>query len=453
MDLGLERAGMECAWRVEIDEYCQKVLNKHWPDVPKYKDVKDVGKNLESVDLIAGGFPCQPHSVAGKQKGAEDDRNLWPEYLRIIRTLKPRYVLGENVPGIASTYLDTVLSDLEGEGYTCSTFNLPACAFDAPHRRERIFIIAYSSSDIGDLRSELGSDRWTQKTEQIGMGGETVADTDRDGRSRGRQQSRDSKTNGSIAREIQTRGNQAYKKNKIAQSYSGSKDVADTEGIHAQGFDQRQRQRKPGRESWWTTEPRMGGTPDGFPCWLVRHIGRGMSYEESARATETLQSLWNYDVSQALWRTIGGFDRIQQAEILFAIMCEYERNPDETRLLLESKEALETKARSLWEQQKITGSSHRSGYNKQQSKEHTDTMQTLSRLLSFDGKTNWQVSSWEDGIPRVATGIENRVDKLRGLGNAVVPQVAEWIGRRIIEFNDSQTQERPKVRQEGQEPR
>ena len=116
MDLGLDRAGMECAWQVEIDEYCLKVLEKHWPDVPKYKDVKDVGKeNLKTVDLIAGGFPCQPHSVAGKRKGAEDDRNLWPEFIRIIRDLKPRFVLGENVPGIVTTYLDTVLSDLEGE--------------------------------------------------------------------------------------------------------------------------------------------------------------------------------------------------------------------------------------------------------------------------------------------------------------------------------------------------
>ena len=116
LDLGLERAGMECAWQVEIDDYCTRVLAKHWPDVPKYKDVCDVGKqNLEPVDLIAGGFPCQPHSVAGKRKGAEDDRNLWPEYLRIVREVKPRYVLGENVLGIVSTYIDTVLSDLESE--------------------------------------------------------------------------------------------------------------------------------------------------------------------------------------------------------------------------------------------------------------------------------------------------------------------------------------------------
>lgn len=149
IDLGLERAGMTCAWQVEIDDYCNKILEKHWPDVPRYKDVKDVGRNLEPVDLISGGFPCQPHSLAGKRRGAEDDRNLWPEYFRVIKELKPRYVLAENVPGILTTYIDTVLSDLESEAYTCGTFNVPAVAFGAPHRRERIFVIAYTKGSQG----------------------------------------------------------------------------------------------------------------------------------------------------------------------------------------------------------------------------------------------------------------------------------------------------------------
>ena len=145
MDAGLEWAGMECIFQVEIDDWCRGRLKKHWPNVPKYKDVRDVGKrNLQSVDLLAGGFPCQPHSLAGKQLGEADDRNLWPEFIRIIRETKPRYVLAENVPGIVTTYLDTVLSDLEREDYTCTTLNIPAIAFGAPHRRERIFIVAYT---------------------------------------------------------------------------------------------------------------------------------------------------------------------------------------------------------------------------------------------------------------------------------------------------------------------
>ena len=143
IDLGLERAGMECAWQVENDPYCIKVLEKHWPNTRRYEDVRSV-TNPEPVDLLAGGFPCQPHSVAGKRRGAEDDRNLWPEYLRLIKETRPRYIIAENVPGIVSTYIDTVLSDLESEGYACWTFNLPACAFDAPHRRERIFIVGYA---------------------------------------------------------------------------------------------------------------------------------------------------------------------------------------------------------------------------------------------------------------------------------------------------------------------
>jgi DNA (cytosine-5)-methyltransferase 1 len=192
-DLGFERAGMECAWQVEIDDYCNRVLEKHWPDVRRYRDVKEVhgvlahtkskprwnirenagnGKRRESggksgqscidtripgrttcpsclppVDLICGGFPCQPHSVAGKRRGAKDDRDLWPEYRRIIEEVRPRWVVGENVPGIRTTILDQVLSDLEGIGYTAETISVPACAFDAPHRRERYFIVAYAEQE------------------------------------------------------------------------------------------------------------------------------------------------------------------------------------------------------------------------------------------------------------------------------------------------------------------
>jgi len=145
-DLGLERAGMQCRWQVEIDPFCQKVLAKHWPHVARYEDVRECGKhNLEPVDLVCGGFPCQPHSEAGKQKGADDDRDLWPEYRRLIAELRPRWVVAENVPGIRHTILDAVLSDLEGLDYSAGTLDLPAVAFDARHIRHRIFIIAHTN--------------------------------------------------------------------------------------------------------------------------------------------------------------------------------------------------------------------------------------------------------------------------------------------------------------------
>jgi DNA (cytosine-5)-methyltransferase 1 len=143
IDLGLERAGMTCEWQVEIDDYCTRVLEKHWPHVARYRNVRDCGThNLEPVDLIAGGFPCQPHSVAGRRRGKADDRNLWPEYRRIVAELRPRWVLAENVPGIIHTMLDEVLSDLESLAYSVGTLVVPAVAFDAPHRRDRVFIVA-----------------------------------------------------------------------------------------------------------------------------------------------------------------------------------------------------------------------------------------------------------------------------------------------------------------------
>jgi len=144
-DLGLERAGMQCVAQVEIDPFCQKVLTKHWPNVERFSDVRECGKhNLPTADLICGGFPCQPHSLAGKRRGAKDDRDLWPEYRRIIAECRPRWVIGENVPGIRTTILDQVLSDLDDLGYTTGAIVIPACAFDAPHRRERVFVVAHA---------------------------------------------------------------------------------------------------------------------------------------------------------------------------------------------------------------------------------------------------------------------------------------------------------------------
>ena len=145
LDLGLERAGMQCRWQVEIDDYCNRVLAKHWPDVERHRDVRDCGLgNLGPVDLICGGFPCQPHSLAGRRKGKADSRNLWPEYLRIVRELRPTWVLGENVPGIRTTILDDILDDLENLGYATRTLDIPARAVGAPHLRHRFFIVAHA---------------------------------------------------------------------------------------------------------------------------------------------------------------------------------------------------------------------------------------------------------------------------------------------------------------------
>ena len=144
-DLGFERAGLQCVAQVEKNSYALRVLHKHWPDVPKFEDIHDVGKhNLPAADIVAGGFPCQPHSVAGKRRGAADDRNLWPEMRRVIAELRPAWVVAENVPGIRTTILDCVLSDLEALGFAAGTIDVPAVALGAWHIRHRIFIVAHA---------------------------------------------------------------------------------------------------------------------------------------------------------------------------------------------------------------------------------------------------------------------------------------------------------------------
>ncbi len=155
IELGLERTGgFKTVWQVEIDSYAQKVLAKHWPDVTRYGDIREVGiHNLAPVELMCGGFPCQDISNAGKRAGIEGSRSgLWSEFYRLICELRPQYVLVENVAALLGRGIDTVLGNLSASGYDAEWQVLSASAFGAPHIRARVFIVAYSSSSQCDGR-------------------------------------------------------------------------------------------------------------------------------------------------------------------------------------------------------------------------------------------------------------------------------------------------------------
>ena len=149
LDLAFEWASGEVKAMCEIEPYCRKVLHKHWPNITIFEDIKELkGTDVGAVDIIYGGFPCQPFSVAGKQKGKEDSRYLWPEFSRLVGEIKPLWVVAENVSGILRIAAEDVCRDLESKGYAVGIWDFEAAAVGAKHRRERVFFVAHAGRSL-----------------------------------------------------------------------------------------------------------------------------------------------------------------------------------------------------------------------------------------------------------------------------------------------------------------
>jgi DNA (cytosine-5)-methyltransferase 1 len=248
LELGLEWAGLgPVLWQVESDQFCRQVLAKHWPEVTRHDDVRTVGAgNLEPVDLICGGFPCQDLSCAGKQLGFAGARSgLWSEFARIVRELRPAFVVVENVPGLlARGRLGVVLGDLAACGYDATWDCIPAAAVGAPHRRDRVFIVAHAAqllSDGSDHHAGCHSESGGQISKPRDDGGSAdVADPELYGHNR-----------------TQKGPEQDGAEGALGQGHEHGKPM---------------RGSAPTRDEWrqWESEPNVGRVADGIPARVDR---------------------------------------------------------------------------------------------------------------------------------------------------------------------------------------
>lgn len=201
-DLASEWMGWENVFHCEWEDFPRKVLKYYWPKAKSYGDIKQTDFTIHrgTIDILTGGFPCQPYSTAGKRKGKEDDRHLWPEMLRAIQEIAPSYIVGENVGGIVNwsggLVFDEVQTDLEAEGYEVQPILLPAAAINAPHRRDRIWFVAYSNGSI----KRDGQGENTQEEEKIRRNEESDV-------------SRELSSNGATTNSYNTRANKPLRDN------------------------------------------------------------------------------------------------------------------------------------------------------------------------------------------------------------------------------------------------
>jgi DNA (cytosine-5)-methyltransferase 1 len=242
LDLGLERAGMTIAWHSEIDPYACKVLKKHWPEVPNHGDIKHIDwGTVEPVDVICGGYPCQPFSTAGKRRGEDDPRHLWPWVRDAISALRPRYAILENVRGHLSLGGLTVVGELAEIGYDAEWRVVSAAGVGAPHRRDRVIIVAYPSQ----LQRNGGNDY-----SRVSMERETIAEPRNGGGS----------PNVAYAQSGDGRSTQSHG---VQTVYGKAAELREPSGGTATIGD------------WWQVEPDVGRVADGIPARLDRLRGLG----------------------------------------------------------------------------------------------------------------------------------------------------------------------------------
>jgi DNA (cytosine-5)-methyltransferase 1 len=247
LDLGLERAGMKVIWQSEIDPFACKVLKKHWPEVVNHGDIKQIKWNtVERPDVICGGYPCQPFSLAGQRKGTDDPRHLWPWVRECISALQPRYAILENVRGHLSMGGLQVIGELAEIGYDAEWRVVSAAGMGAPHRRERIIIVAYANDPRGGA-SKRGIDtirsqeiKRRQNIAQFGFSGCSSDVADPKGSAIGGTQS-----HGLRAR--------VWKTTELRESDSTTRTIGD----------------------WWKVEPDVGRVADGIPDRVDRLKGLG----------------------------------------------------------------------------------------------------------------------------------------------------------------------------------
>lgn len=293
--LGFEWAGLSTpVLFCDIEPWSRKVLRKHWPDVPIAEDVKELANDPDGLvpdcDIITAGYPCQPFSLAGERRGAEDDRHIWPEIFAIVKAKRPAWTVFENVYGHITMGIDEVLSDLEGEGYAARPLVVPACAIDAPHRRDRVWIIARNvGNTVSSRQHRINRGKPTQEPKNgceamaypIGAGSEAW---DSDGLGN---------DNGSCSDQAQSEGSSSTKHVAYTNSKRGC--LWDTQGQDAATIGQSSRHTwdNTRRVGTWLPEPSVGRVANGIPRRVdrLRGLGNAIVPQIAMRIGQTIKEV------------------------------------------------------------------------------------------------------------------------------------------------------------------
>ena len=400
--LGLERTGRyKTVAFCEIDKYCTLLLQKHWKGVKIYNDVKKITKEgfeadgIESPDIITGGFPCQPFSVAGKQKGTSDDRHLWPEMFRIIKAFKPRFVIGENVPGIVNiqdgVVFETVCTDLESQGYEVQPFNIPAAAVGAPHQRKRIWIIATLADSVSNNERREISRSYEEK-----------------GRVQEEHRSKDS-ASGIFSGTSE-----------IRKSNNGYEAMENSGRTLRQGSSIRKKNEDEVEKENANQHQRSSSSSESNVANADTRLSDGQKKELQSRGQASISSREGEDVANA--KSISSDGR------------EIGQHSEESRE--KGKIGIEVGGVSSDRQKLANTDSERLEGLGQSRSQFNETSSSTSRSEERQGQVGQGWWEFEPNVGRVAHGVPGRVHRLKALGNSIVPQIAEEIGRAIIKAAD-----------------